>query len=62
MTICIDCKLGRRKRYAPTDTERRWALRNFSDEEIVYLVESIWGGRPSIDHVRSERARLEQVA
>lgn len=43
LTLCNLCRFPARS-LPPTNTERRWWLRNYSDEEIASMAEAIFGG------------------
>ena len=57
MSTCRDCRYGI-KVGEPGNRERRWALRHFSDEEIVELAEAMWYGHGSVERVSTWRTHL----
>lgn len=59
-TRCIDCAQGRTGKLTPTDRERRYMLRRFTDVEIVTLAGIIWQGQGSLRHCHRERVRLQE--
>lgn len=57
-TLCNLCRFPPRK-LAITNTERRFWLRRYTDEEIALMAESISNGIANRMEIRSWRVRLE---
>lgn len=57
-TLCNLCRFPAR-RLPPTNTERRYWLRRFSDDQIVEMAESCFGGTADRANIYAWRLRLD---
>lgn len=55
---CRWCLSGDGVIEAPDDSDRRYWLERFSDEELAEIVWFTFGHRPDREHIRCERERL----
>lgn len=60
-TLCNLCRFPARK-LAITDTERRFWLRHYSDEEIALMAEAISGKQADRSEIAAWRVRLNIAA